>query len=100
MSHGLEQKEVARFEENCRRQQERLNWIKEQLRNHQPISEEDNHFFEQFTNTLFANLNRLLNQLNQNNQPLVQQSISNSSTPNSNISSSNNNNNNKRKHLK
>ncbi|POV99714.1 hypothetical protein PSTT_13557 [Puccinia striiformis] len=44
--------------------QERLNWIKDQLRKHQPITEEDNHFFEHFTNYLFSNLRLILNQIN------------------------------------
>ncbi|KNZ55914.1 hypothetical protein VP01_2544g3 [Puccinia sorghi] len=61
--NGQLEAELGRFEENCKRKQDRLNWIKEQLRNHQPISEDDNHFFEQFTNSLFHNLRRLLSQL-------------------------------------
>ncbi|KAI7954183.1 hypothetical protein MJO28_006730 [Puccinia striiformis f. sp. tritici] len=55
---------INRFHQDINANQERLNWIKDQLRKHQPITEEDNHFFEHFTNYLFSNLRLILNQIN------------------------------------
>ncbi|KAA1080729.1 hypothetical protein PGT21_018413 [Puccinia graminis f. sp. tritici] len=75
---------ISRFEEDIQSNQLRLNRIKDQLRNQEPISEDDNQFFEHFTNNLFANLRLILSQLNNNtNCPPSDASSSASTSTNS-----------------